>query len=382
MRQTKIGEWPAMSVSAAIAEWERLRSSRGAGVDLAADKQIARAAERTAARAELERKRAETLTVARLCEHYVVDRVEKNRKEKSVKEVRRIFGCMLAELADVPAASVTRQQAYDLISSHAETPVVAAHLRGELGGAWDYGFDSGKLPDTAPNWWRLILRGQLRSKGRYIQGALTGAKKRVLNEDEIGTLIRWLPNFSRLVEEVCTLYMWTALRGAEILAIEKHEISDEVDGLWWTVPKEKTKNHWRENAADLRVPLIGRAEQIIRRRIEAASGSFLFPSNGALAWTQQKTVGCQVWLHMPYSQTRPAYERPRLPVTNWAPHDLRRTARTQLASLGCPDEVAEAVIGHMPSGIKGVYNRYAYDKERREWLTKLSDRFEELAAGR
>jgi hypothetical protein len=39
------------------------------------------------------------------------------------------------------------------------------------------------------------------------------------------------------------------------------------------------------------------------------------------------------------------------------------------------------VLGHMLSGIVGVYNRHQYDEERLEWLTRLDARLEELARG-
>jgi integrase len=380
MRQTKIGDWPAMSLAAAVVQWERLRAERDAGVDLAFERQAARASARVTAVEDQERKRAATLTVARVCNDYLVERVEKNRAAKGAKEVRRMFDTMLGPLAGEPAATLTRAQAFDLLASFAHIPVQAGKLRAELGAAWDYSLDAGRLPESAPNWWRLIMRGQLRSKGRKIEGKSVGSNKRVLSAAEIGAVIRWLPNFSRLVEEVCTLYLWTCTRGAEILAIEAHEVTEEADGLWWTVPKAKTKNGWRENAVDLRVPLIGRAETIIRRRLQAAEGSYLFASRGKLGYVEQKTIGVAVWTHMPYSKTRPEQVRARLPVTRWSPHDLRRSSRTQLAALGCSDEVAEAVIGHMPDGVRGIYNRHAYDKERREWLARLSERLDELAA--
>lgn len=69
-------------------------------------------------------------------------------------------------------------------------------------------------------------------------------------------------------------------------------------------------------------------------------------------------------------------------VTHWSPHDLRRTSRTFLASLGCPREVGEVILGPMLPGVEGVYNRHAYDKERRDWLGRLSTYLEDLAAGR
>ena len=82
----------------------------------------------------------------------------------------------------------------------------------------------------------------------------------------------------------------------------------------------------------------------------------------------------------PYCKTRPNHVRTRLAVTHWSPHDLRRTGRTMLASMKCPKEIAEAIIGHVTPGIEGVYNLYKYDKERREWLTLLDARLESLIA--
>lgn len=62
------------------------------------------------------------------------------------------------------------------------------------------------------------------------------------------------------------------------MAMHASEIAEQTDGLWWTVPKDKTKNSWREHATDFRVPLIGRAERIVRRRLEVAAGGYLLPS--------------------------------------------------------------------------------------------------------
>lgn len=381
MRQTKIGEWPAMSLAAATVAWERLRGDRSAGVDLAEDKRAVRDQARAATAEERERKLLAVVTVRTVCDGYVSGHLERRRKKKGVTEVRRMFDTMLGDFRDVPAAGITRGQAFELIETFVDIPVQAAKLRAELGAAWDYALDAGRLPESAPNWWRLIMRGRLRSKGRKIEGESVGVVKRVLSTDEMSALIKWLPNFSRTVEDALTLYLWTCARGAEIMAMEKGEITEEADGLWWTVPKRKTKNAWREHATDLRVPLIGRAAAIVQRRMAVATGSFLFPSRGVFGYTEQKTIGVAVWIHQPYSTTRPECVRARLPVTRWAPHDLRRSCRTQLAALGCSDEIGEAVIGHMKEGVTGVYNLHAYDNERRLWLTKLDAHLEDLVRG-
>lgn len=378
MRQVKIGAWPAMSVAAAAGEWEKLRAARDAGADPAAEKrQIKQSAGDMVTQAS-------NYLMRHVCNDYLAGHVDRRRKPKGATEVRRMFKTMLGALGDKTAEQITRADAFDLINSFADIPVQAKKLRSELAAAWSYAHDSGRLPETVPNWWRLIMHGRLRSNGKKIQGEPIGVTKRYLSDTETGELIRWLPNFSRLLEEALTLYLWTGTRGVEIMAMEGCELTEEPDGLWWTIPKRKTKNARYPEAMDHRVPLTGRAERIVRRRWQVAGNGYLFPSNGALSGghTQQKVISEGVYYYQPYSEVRPERKRPRLTVTHWAPHDLRRTVRTMLAATGCPKEVGEVIIGHMLKGVEGTYNRHTYDRERRLWLTRVSDRLEELAETR
>jgi integrase len=80
-------------------------------------------------------------------------------------------------------------------------------------------------------------------------------------------------------------------------------------------------------------------------------------------------------------------ERPlgRFGVAPWSAHDLRRTALTGMAQLG----VAPIVLGHVANhrtttraGITlGVYNKYAYDKEKRAALNLWADRVRAIVEG-
>ncbi|WP_308142848.1 tyrosine-type recombinase/integrase [Burkholderia pseudomallei] len=369
MRQIKIGEWPALSIAAAAVEWERLKQARNAGNDPALAKRQANDSVGVMVQ------QGDSPTVRDICSAYLTGHVERNRQSKGAAEVARMFRTMLGDIADLPAVEVTRERAFSKIDSYRHVPVQASRLRLELGAAWDYALDAGRLPESASNWWRQIMRGRLRSNGRRIQGQPMGTAKRFLTDAEVGALITWLPNFSRNVEDALTLYLWTGTRGAEICAMEGTEITEERDGLWWTIPKVKTKSARHEKATDLRVPLVGRADAIVRRRLERYGKGWLFPAERG-GHMQQKVFGQAVHCHMPYSVTRPEQERPRLPVTHWSPHDLRRTARTILAALGCPYEIGEAILGHMLPGVGGIYNRHSYDAERRHWLTKLDEKLE------
>jgi integrase len=378
MRQVKLGEWPAMSYPLAALEWEKMRKERSGG----ADPQLQKKAARRQARAEGVAEKARPYSVADLVQDYLTGHIDLHRKPKGRAEVRRVLEANTAKIAERAAALLLRSEAYDLLQSLSDRPVLAAQVRQEMGAAYDYGLDSGRLPENTPNWWRQIMRGRLRSKGKKIDGKHVGARLRVLSESEMGTLLNWMPNFSKTISDALTLYLWTGTRGAEIMAMEKGEITQEPTGLWWTVPKEKTKNMNRQNATDLRVPLIGRAKAVVQRRLEQSS-RYLFPAEvDHERPMEQKTIQGGVYHHQPYCKTREkrvGAPRPRLPVTHWSPHDLRRSVRTLLASMGCPNDVAESVLGHMQGGVVGIYNRHSYDAERLDWLTRLDAKLEQLA---
>jgi integrase len=366
LRQVRIGHWPALGLPQAIAAWEKLRAERVSGVDPAARKRAAKK-EAEAIRA------AKSFTVRRVCDDFLAD-YQGRVAEKTYRWADQLLGDeVLGDLAERPAAEVTRREAFAALERVADRPVAAAKLRQLLGQAWDLALDAGRLEEETPNWWRQLMRGKLVSKGKIVKGEHQGqAIKRVLSEAELRLLLPWLPNFTRDIDDALRLYLWTGCRGAEIVGMRRSEITEEADGLWWTIPKERRKTRKHSETTDLRVPLIGQAEAVVRRRVDAADADVLWPSRGALGHVHQKALGVAVWTHMPDCELRPEWSRPRLPVVNWAPHDLRRTARTLLAALGCQDEIAEAILGHKIEGVKGVYNRHRYDRERREWLTLLA----------
>lgn len=106
--------------------------------------------------------------------------------------------------------------------------------------------------------------------------------KRVLSEQEVGELIRWRPNFTRLVEDVLTMYLWMCTRGSDICGMSGAEVTLEGDQWWWTIPKARTKNARHANATEHRVPLLGRALAVVQRRKALYGDGYLFPAKGAV----------------------------------------------------------------------------------------------------
>lgn len=371
MKQIKIGAWPSMPVAEAAEKWQDLRARRDGGEDLTTTRKRAIHAGPDAG-----------YTLGQMIADYSTGYLDKRREAKGAKAVHQRLVNAFADCADLAASAVTRRFVFDLIELLSDRPVLAGSVKTEMGAAHDYALDAGRIPDDLPNWWRLVQARKLRSKGAIRDGKRKGTTKRTLSDKEIKTLLDHdLAMFSQQVQDFLTIQLWTCTRGAEIVQMHGDQITDEADGLWWTVPKAMTKGANHEAATDLRVPLLGRALEIVRRLVKTPKEGWLFPSvsrDGTVGHQVQAYMGSKVNYLQPYCKSRPDHVRKRLSVTHWSPHDLRRTGRTMLASMGCPNEIGEAILGHVQPGVVGVYNLHQYNTERRHWLTLLSDRLDGL----
>ena len=56
---------------------------------------------------------------------------------------------------------------------------------------------------------------------------------------------------------------------------------------------------------------------------------------------------------------------------DFTPHDLRRTVSTMMTSMGIPLLTVSKILNHAKGGVTDKhYDHYAYDKEKKEALTK------------
>lgn len=371
MKQLRIGHWPALSAQAALTDWQAMRDKRDAGIDI-------KAARKAPATSDAPYK------VHELVHDYINGHLIDVRNNEGATAARRRLERLLEDeplFAGLDAATVTRSVAFQILEDRKATPTATAKLRSLLGGAWDYAQDAGRLDGDAPNWWRQLLKGRLKSKGKRMGGVHVGRRRRMLQSDEVATLLAWLPNMHELGRDTTVMYLWTCARGCEILAMRPEHITKESDGWWWTVPKAQTKNADVEFSVDLRVPLIGRALKIVQRRLKAVGESgWLFEDVRKEQYTQHdfSTYIYNLQPYAPKVKNRQSTGGLVLPVTNWTPHNLRRTGRTLLSSLGCLNEIGEAILGHLPTEITATYNSHTYDKERRVWLGKLDRHLEKL----
>lgn len=370
MKQTRIGPYPKLRPSEAAESVEALRLKRADGID---PKEYQQQRRKPAVIAPAD---AEVFTVRKLLQDYFTNHIERELQAAGALAARRALERLLDEeptFAGTPAVEVTRSTCFDLLEARKATPTATQKLRSTLSAAWSRALDAGRLDHDTPNWWPTILKGELKSKGKIVGGEHHSSSAGYCGTEEVGQLLAWLPNMHELGRDTLQMYLWTCTRSSEILAMRPEHISEEKDGWWWTVPKEATKNGRFEQAVDLRVPLVGRALKIVQRRLKAVGKSGLLFEDARGEQDTQHDFSAYIYSLQPYSEKVARRESAGLilPVTHWMPHNLRRTGRTMLDALGCPWEIGEAMLGHLPPVIEGTYNTHSYDKEWRLWLTWL-----------
>lgn len=403
LRQVEVGVFGAdLTLTGIRARWEALRDRVRNGGDPREEAKATRAQAVAKVEEVKAAEKAEALTVERVIERYLVERVEPSRKTKGAMECRRMLTQLInfatwtaaqktktatgrrrsklpqgvVDVAKLPAARFTREKAHDLLLAYGATaPRAGGMARQELRAAWRYGVDAGFLEAPSPF---EKLAGASGRKGDSFGGAAlksVSKKDRVLSPAEAGALLRWMREpgtYSRTARDALELTLRTGLRSGEVCGIHSRELVRRDGVLWLDIPGERMKGGTPHS-----VPLIGVAEDIVVQRT-SEKGGYLFPSREPEKPIQQKVLGVEVYACSGRS-TADAYKHRKVcPVADWAPHDLRRTARTLLAELGCPFEVGEAILAHALPGVASVYNRADHVQAKVEWLGQLGRHLDSL----
>jgi integrase len=152
---------------------------------------------------------------------------------------------------------------------------------------------------------------------------------------------------------ISKLRLLTAQRGAEVMGMEWSEI----DGDWWTIPGEKTKNGLAH-----RVPLTASALRILSEIRSICGGSrYVFQSPKR----EDK----------PIRNPQKALERiQKATGIDFVGHDFRRTVASHMTGMGIPRLTAKKILNHVEREVTAVYDRHSYDVEKRAALEEWSKR--------
>ena len=166
------------------------------------------------------------------------------------------------------------------------------------------------------------------------------------------------------VKLVLKLQLATAQRKGEIVgaALDEFDFDENV----WTIPAERSKNGQAH-----RVPLSPLALELIHQARSLFPSLWLFPSP-----TVDGPVG-------PLSINHALHKSlPGMGLENITPHDLRRTAATNITKMGVNRLTVSKILNHVETGVTAIYDRHGYDAEKRQALDAWAAHLEGIVSGK
>jgi integrase len=199
-----------------------------------------------------------------------------------------------------------------------------------------------------------IVRGMARTKPHE------RARSRVLSDDELRAVWntaeeRADPTFAAFVQ----FLLLTAARRTEAVAMAWAE----VNGTDWLLPalRNKTKVELVRPLSALTQAVLAKLPRIVGHE---AGRNFVFTVNG------RNPLGG-------LSRRKRQFDR-QCGVSGWTFHDLRRTARSLMSRAGINSDHAERCLGHVISGVRGVYDRHEFHREKLQAFEGLAAQIERI----
>lgn len=329
-RRLTHGTFPAVTVAEARRKHAEALAKVEQGIDPGAVKIEQRKADREAA------------SFADLVDEY--ERMEASQLKSAKELVRLIRKDAVPEWEHRKAHDITRRDVVLLIDKvRQRAPSTAEHLQGRLVRLFNFGAERGILAASP-------ITGLRRRKG-------TKPKDRTLTDEEIRAF--WLAtedvsglDMTQAVADALRFILLTGQRPGEVVGAPWTEF----DGDLWSIPPERYKT---DRAHTIPLPSLA-ADLLKRRKAEKRTKFYPFPSPREAGKVPMRVDALSKAIRR---------NRERLGFASPAtPHDLRRTVRTRLASLGVEPVVAEKVIGHTLPGMMKVYDRHEYLDEKRAAL--------------
>jgi integrase len=265
-------------------------------------------------------------------------------RPNSLREVKRHLLVYAKPLHKQPISSVSQRSIASLLTDVAKSSgeVSSNRLRTSLAAFFTWIIRQGvRLPD-----------GNVAS---FTEPRKEKTRERVLNDDEIKII--WRSCNHDDYGAIIKLLLLTGSRASEIGSLRW----DEIQGSQILLPGSRTKNGRPHS-----IPLSGPAQAILGR-LRIVDRSFVFgrtDTAGYKGWGKSKER----------LDERIAKAGATLP--DWTVHDLRRTCATGMAGLKIQPHIIEAVLNHVSghkAGVAGIYNRAAYDEEKREALNRWAE---------
>lgn len=325
-------------------------------------------------RAAAQTAEARSTNVTQLLDEW--DRVYLQRERKQPKTVRRaIEKDVIPRIGKMAVADVERRDLVLAIDKVVErgSLAMAEQLRSLLLQMFGFAVERGLIDDSPA---RLLPRPKRRGRHRE-------TRDRILNDEEIRRLWWALANkredvplkyqaywFNRVrpyTKRCIRLLLLTAVRRSEAALAEWSEINWKAK--LWRIPAERAKNG-REHA----VPLSDLAVEILEEQREL-TGAHPWVFASPRADFKQPVLASAISQAVNDNQDKLGVKR------RFTPHDLRRTVRSRLSSLGVDAIVSRKVLNHTLDGMDRIYDRHEYVDEKRDALQLWADELRRILDG-
>ena len=190
-----------------------------------------------------------------------------------------------------------------------------------------------------------IVRGMARTK------PAERARDRILSDDELRKVWKAAGKMQNAFGSYVQFTLLTAVRRTEAIRMRRSELER---GDLWVIPAARYKTK-RDHA----VPLSQAARAVLDSMPVINNGDLVFTHDG------KRAIGAIAKSKRKLDQLSG--------VTGWTIHDLRRTARSLMSRAGVPSDHAERCLGHVINGVRGIYDRHEYQKEKAEAFEKLAE---------
>jgi integrase len=194
-----------------------------------------------------------------------------------------------------------------------------------------------------------IVRGMARTKAKE------RARDRILTDEELVRVWRQAETngvFGALVRFI----LLTAARLGEAADMTWSEIADGD----WTLPASRNKTK-----IELVRPLSRAALAVLEERPKA--GNWIFSMSGRVSFLSSAHY------------FKVAFDK-ACGVNDYVIHDLRRTSRSLMSRAGVDADIAERCLGHVIPGVRGVYDRHEYHREKARAYELLAGLIERIVS--
>jgi integrase len=305
---------------------------------------------------------AKVLTVKDLADEFI-ERFAKVHRRRPDIVIQMVRADILPAIGSLPVDHVTRRDIIQMLDSIVDrrAPVQANRTASVVKQLFRYAIDRGMI-ETSPC-------GELR---RQSIGGTERSRERCLSPEEIKLFWERLPLATQLKPYPLSK---ASIAGLRLLLVTGQRRGELTKARWseldlansvWHIPAEHSKNGRAH-----KVPLSPLAVKLFEELKSLAGDSvYVLPTphsrrRGDVPMTER-------------SLTKAA-ERAQavVGIAKWVPHDLRRTATTQLAHMGAPPQVIEKILNHTMQGVLAVYNRHDYfaecSKALNRWALHIQD---------